>query len=120
MELVEVSVFGSYTKILLDSSVVPNVLSTSMCAWLHLQSQKNRRIMKMANWSEAETLEEVNKIPITIGGVTYCLSFMTVKEILRKLIIGKPAMKTTQTALDSEKKSATLPSGAKAAILPLW
>lgn len=66
LKLVEVSVFGSVPKAVLDSGAVPNVTAANVCSQLHFQPHSTNRRMKMSDGSEETLLREIERVPITV------------------------------------------------------
>lgn len=79
LELVEIIVFETVVRALLDSGAVPNVMSVNICSPLHLEPHETNRIMKMADGTETGVVGKVTKIAITIGDLRCQMTFSVVR-----------------------------------------
>lgn len=87
---------------LFDYGGIPDFKSTDLCQMLLLTSNSpNHRITIIDN-KETAVVGEVNRVPITVGSVTFELSCLVVETKPYHLIIESPSMKTMHALLDFE------------------
>lgn len=85
--------FGSTGQVLFDSGAVTNVIAASLCSQLHLQPHNQNRRMGTVDEFEATVLGEIDKVPITVGGMTHAVTVLVVNDARFRLVIGKSAIK---------------------------
>lgn len=94
LKSVGVSVLGSTEQVLFDSGVVQNVMAASQYSQLYVQPQSTNRRITTGDGSKGTVLGEKDKVPITLGGLTYVLTFFVVSDVPFGRIIRRPSMTT--------------------------
>lgn len=94
-----------------DSSVIPNVMSSSFCEHLHIRITETKHWITMVDSEESSVGREISKKPVTNGPLTTKLSYLLIEFSQYNKIIGGESMKIMEASQDFDKNFATFRYG---------
>ena len=108
LKVVTIRVCGTVTQALLDSGVVPNLMSSRLAESISLRPEDTTRSITVADGTWAVLCGIVHGAPVSFGGLTGPLDFLVVEGTPFDVIVGCPALEKLQACLDLDQQHVTI------------